>query len=105
MDNTVIIGNIAALLTTVSFLPQAIKTIKTKNTGGLSFPMYLLFVTGVTLWLVYGLLNKQTPIIVGNAITLVLSGIILGFMVKGFFIKKSKNDLRQPIINWLLRRR
>ncbi len=88
MDFTAIIGNIAAILTTVSFLPQAIKTIKTQNTASLSFPMYLLFVTGVTLWLVYGLLNHQTPIILGNAITLLLAGIILAFMVKGKFTKK-----------------
>jgi len=82
MDNTTIIGNIAAILTTVSFLPQAVKTIKTKNTAGLSFPMYLLFVLGVTLWLIYGMLNKQVPIILGNAITLLLAGVILGFMIK-----------------------
>ncbi|QCX02137.1 hypothetical protein FGM00_19195 [Aggregatimonas sangjinii] len=88
MDSTAIIGNIAALLTTTSFLPQAIKTIRTRNTASLSFPMYLLFVTGVTLWLVYGVINEQMPIIVGNFVTLVLAGIILGFMVKGQLTKK-----------------
>jgi MtN3 and saliva related transmembrane protein len=93
MDFTSIIGNIAALLTTISFLPQAIKTIKTKDTGSLSFPMYLLFVTGVSLWLIYGMLNKQMPIILGNLITLILAGIILGFMVKGRFSKKYKRRL------------
>jgi len=94
MDITVIIGNIAALLTTISFLPQAVKTIKTKDTASLSFPMYLLFVTGVTLWLIYGVLNNQMPIILGNAITLLLAGIILGFMIKGIFTKKSSSALR-----------
>lgn len=94
MDFTSIIGNIAALLTTVSFLPQAIKTIKTKDTDGLSLPMYLLFVIGVSLWLIYGTLNNQMPIIVGNLITLILSGIILGFMIKGQFSKKFKKGLR-----------
>ena len=93
MDITAIIGNIAALLTTISFLPQAIKTIKTKDTGSLSFPMYLLFVTGVALWLIYGTLNNQMPIIIGNLVTLVLAGIILAFMVKGQFIKKYKRGL------------
>lgn len=90
MDTTSIIGNIAALLTTVSFLPQAIKTIKTKDTNSLSFPMYLLFVTGVSLWLVYGTLNNQMPIIVGNLITLILAGTILFFMLKELYIKRSK---------------
>ncbi|MEL6919261.1 MAG: SemiSWEET transporter, partial [Bacteroidota bacterium] len=61
MDIALIIGNIAASLTTISFLPQAIKTIKTKDTKNLSFPMYLLFVMGVSLWIVYGLLNNQMP--------------------------------------------
>ena len=94
MDFTSIIGNVASLLTTISFLPQAIKTIKTKDTGGLSFPMYLLFVTGVTLWLIYGTLNNQMPIIIGNLVTLILAGIILGFMIKTQFSKKFKRRLR-----------
>ncbi|WP_273568356.1 SemiSWEET transporter [Maribacter halichondriae] len=91
MDITPIIGNIAAALTTISFLPQAIKTIKTKDTGGLSFPMYFMFVTGVSLWLIYGMMNNQMPIIIGNLVTLVLAGIIFGFMLKDIFRKKSKN--------------
>jgi MtN3 and saliva related transmembrane protein len=92
MDFTSIIGNIAALLTTISFLPQAIKTIKTKDTGSLSFPMYLFFVAGVCLWLVYGTLNNQMPIILGNLITLILAGTILFFMVKELYIKRSKKS-------------
>ena len=94
MDITSLIGNIAALLTTTSFLPQAIKTIKTKDTASLSFPMYLLFVAGVTLWLVYGTLNNQMPIIIGNSITLILASIILGFMVKALFDKKFRRPFR-----------
>ncbi|MEO0526385.1 MAG: SemiSWEET transporter [Bacteroidota bacterium] len=88
MDIALIIGNIAASLTTISFLPQAIKTIKTKDTKNLSFPMYLLFVTGVSLWIVYGLLNNQIPIIIGNLVTLVLSGIIFAFMLKDVIKKR-----------------
>ena len=85
MDITPIIGNIAAALTTLSFLPQAVKTIRTKDTGGLSLPMYALFVTGVALWLVYGVLNHQMPIILGNLVTLVLAGIIFWYMLKDNF--------------------
>jgi len=88
MDITSIIGNLAAILTTASFLPQALKTIKTKDTGGLSLPMYVLFVVGVGLWLLYGMLNNQMPIIIGNLITLILSGTILIFMLKGTFLRK-----------------
>lgn len=94
MDSTSLIGNIAALLTTASFLPQAIKTIRTKDTASLSLPMYLLFVTGVTLWLVYGTMNNQMPIIIGNLVTLILAGIILAFMIKGMFAKKFGDGLQ-----------
>ena len=100
MDITPIIGNIAAALTTISFLPQAIKTIKTKDTAGLSFPMYFMFVSGVSLWLIYGLMNNQIPIIIGNLITLILAGIIFGFMLKDVFKKKGK----RPGTNFWLKR-
>ncbi|PIB27280.1 hypothetical protein BFP77_12995 [Maribacter sp. 4U21] len=88
MDFTFIIGNLAAVLTTVSFLPQALKTIRTKDTKGLSLPMYVLFVSGVGLWLLYGMLNNQMPIIAGNLITFILAGTILLFMVKGLLSRK-----------------
>lgn len=74
-----LIGNIAALLTTISFLPQVIKTIKTKDTKSISLPMYLLFITGVFLWIIYGLRSNQMPIIIGNTITFILAGVILGY--------------------------
>ncbi|MCB0456819.1 MAG: SemiSWEET transporter [Flavobacteriaceae bacterium] len=82
MDLTSILGNVAAFLTTVSFLPQAIKTIKSKNTKQLSLPMYVLFVSGVFLWICYGFLNMQLPIIIGNLITFILAGIILLYKLR-----------------------
>lgn len=82
MEYTSILGTIAALLTTVSFLPQALKTIKTSDTKSLSLPMYSLFVLGVFLWLLYGLKTDQISIIIGNLITLILAGIILGYKLK-----------------------
>ncbi len=74
-----IIGYLAAFLTTASFLPQAIMTIKTRNTESLSLGMYSAFTTGVLLWLIYGLSIGDNAIIFANAITLLLAGIILGF--------------------------
>ena len=68
------IGTIAAVLTTSSFLPQAIKVIKTK---GISLIMYLMNVTGIFLWFVYGILIHDGALIVANGITFVLSSIIL----------------------------
>jgi MtN3 and saliva related transmembrane protein len=77
-----IFGYVAAILTTLSFLPQAIKTIKEKNTEGISLVMYSLFTSGVLMWLVYGLFVKDAPIIIANAITLILAVIILALKIK-----------------------
>ena len=83
MENyTEIIWFLAAVLTTISFLPQAIKTIKTKDTKSLSFPMYLLFVIWVFLWLIYWLIINSYPVIFANFLTLILSSIILWYKIK-----------------------
>lgn len=79
-----IIGYIAATLTTVSFLPQAIKTIKTRNTDGISFAMYTIFTVGAGFWLVYGILLKNPIIITSNTITLVLTMIILFIKLENY---------------------
>jgi MtN3 and saliva related transmembrane protein len=79
---TDLIGYIAAFLTTISFLPQAIKTIKSKNTDGISFAMYLLFVVGVGFWLLYGILIGNHVIIIANFITFILSGLVLLIKIK-----------------------
>jgi MtN3 and saliva related transmembrane protein len=82
MSETSLIGFIAALLTTASFLPQAIKTIRSKNTQGLSLFMYIIFSTGVFLWLVYGIRINDMPVIIANAVTLVFALIILGYKLR-----------------------
>ena len=71
------IGMIAAICTTVSFIPQAVKTIRTKNTTSISSVMYSLFTFGTLMWLVYGCVSGNIPIIIANAITLILAAIIL----------------------------
>jgi MtN3 and saliva related transmembrane protein len=71
------LGYAAATLTTVSFLPQAAKTLRTGDTKAISLRMYLLFTSGVALWGLYGLLTGDGPLIVANAITLVSAGLIL----------------------------
>ena len=72
-----LIGYSAATLTTVSFVPQALKTLRSGDTRGISLRMYGLFCSGIVLWGVYGLLSADGPLIAANAITLVLSGLIL----------------------------
>ncbi len=71
------IGYIAASLTTLSFLPQALHTFRTRDVSGISLGMYALFTAGVALWLVYGLLLGAWPIVVANAVTLALALAIL----------------------------
>ena len=77
-----IIGLSAAFGTTVSFLPQAIKTIQTKNTSGISLYMYALFTLGTLLWLIYGLMSHSLPVTLANAVTFVFASIILGYKLK-----------------------
>ena len=72
-----LIGSLAACLTTVSFVPQAWLTFKTRDVSGVSLGMYSVFTVGVALWLAYGLLLRSWPMVIANAITLVLALMIL----------------------------
>jgi MtN3 and saliva related transmembrane protein len=77
MNHAEIIGAIAALLTTSSFLPQAVKVVRTRETAAISLVMYAMFTAGVSLWLVYGLMTSQWTIVVANAVTVVFAATIL----------------------------
>lgn len=77
MPLTDLIGFLAATLTTASFIPQALHTFRTKDVRGISLGMYSVFTVGVALWLVYGWLLGELPIVVANAITLSLALAIL----------------------------
>lgn len=71
------IGYLAATLTTGSFVPQAVLTFRTRDVSGISLGMYATFTFGITMWLAYGLLSRAWPIVVANAITLLLAATIL----------------------------
>jgi MtN3 and saliva related transmembrane protein len=77
-----IIGILAAVLTTGSFVPQAAKVLRTRQTEAISLVMYSMFTAGVSLWGVYGLITLQWSIIIANAITVVLASIILAMKVQ-----------------------
>jgi MtN3 and saliva related transmembrane protein len=83
-----LIGYLAATLTTASFLPQAIMTIKTRDTTSLSLSMYSMFALGVLLWLIYGIYLSNKAIIIANAVTFVLAVLILGFKIYNTLRKK-----------------
>ena len=74
---TELVGLAAAFLTTLSFLPQVLHTIRTRSTHDISLRMYSLFTLGVFLWLIYGLILRDVPIIGANVVTLLLSGTVL----------------------------
>jgi len=72
-----LIGYGAAILTTLAFIPQTLKSWRTRDLSGVSLSMYGLFTLGVGLWLVYGILLDSWPIILANLVTLTLAGTVL----------------------------
>ena len=76
------IGFFAAFCTTIAFLPQAVKVWKTKSTKDISLYMFVIFTIGVLSWLVYGIIISDLPIILANAVTLILSLFILILKLK-----------------------
>jgi MtN3 and saliva related transmembrane protein len=82
MDRITLLGLLAAACTTFAFFPQAYKIYKTKHTQDLSMPMYVIFSIGILLWLIYGIMINNLPIIFANAITIISCVYILVMMVK-----------------------
>ncbi len=77
-----LLGYAAAFLTTASFVPQAWKVIRTRETHALSLAMYVMFSSGVALWLAYGILLASWPLIAANCVTLLLALIILVMKIR-----------------------
>ncbi len=82
MNPVTLLGLAAAFCTTVSFLPQAIKTIRTRDTSGISLSMYALFTFGTLLWLLFGLFTSNIPVTAANLITLIFALIILVYKIR-----------------------
>ena len=76
------IGFFAAFCTTVAFFPQAVKVWKSKSTKDISLYMFIIFTTGVVCWLIYGVAMSDIPLILANAVTLILSIFILIYKLK-----------------------
>ena len=76
-----LVGYFAAALTTIAFIPQAWLTWKNKHAQGISLGMYMIFTVGIALWLSYGILIQVWPIIIANAVTLMLAGFILAMKI------------------------
>jgi len=82
MQFSTIIGFSAAVCTTLAFVPQVIKAIKTKQTKDISLLMYSIMITGLILWLSYGLILNDAPIIAANTVSLALNMIVFGLKLK-----------------------
>lgn len=96
MDTVTLVGSIAAVCSTTSFAPQTWRVIRTRDTGAISAPMYVITVIGFALWLAYGLMKGEWPLIVPNGICLVLSGFILVMKLLPPHAKASVADAIDP---------
>ena len=81
MDVTTSLGLLAGLLTTLAYLPQVLKTWRSRSAEGMSWTMLVILCLGITLWLVYGLYSHDVPVICANVVTLVFAGLILTMKV------------------------
>ena len=85
-----LLGYVAASFTTLSFFPQALKTLRSRDTSGISLRMYGLFTTGIALWGIYGLLTHDGPLIVANGVTLLPAGIVLERKIQAVLRQRSQ---------------
>lgn len=82
METSAIIGYAAAFFSTVSFVPQVIKTLRTKDTSGISLLMYSVFTAGVALWLIFGIMTANMPVTIANVIVLILASMVLAMKIR-----------------------
>lgn len=82
MDNTLIIGLVAASFTTFAFLPQSIRAIKTKHTKDISLPMLIMLEIGVVIWIIYGSMISDIPLLAANTISFIFVTITLALKIK-----------------------
>ncbi len=76
------LGYAAAMLTTLAFVPQALKTIRSRDTSGISLGMYVIFTIGIGFWFLYGLALGSWPMILANITTFALAAVILALKLR-----------------------
>ncbi|MFH1806417.1 MAG: SemiSWEET transporter [Pseudomonadota bacterium] len=77
-----VLGLLAGSLTTIAFLPQVIRTWRTRSTADISLGMFLVLCSGIALWFVYGLMMGDWPVIIANGLTFILAATILFFKLR-----------------------
>lgn len=88
MVNPDLIASVAAFFTMIGYLPQAVKTIKTRDTKAISFWMYFCSIIGVIFWLIFGIMIGNIPIIFKNIAVIILGGVVLWIKVVNIFKNK-----------------
>ena len=89
------LGLVAGVLTTAAWLPQIARTWRSRSADDLSWPYLLVFSAGVSLWLLYGVLSDDVPVLAANAVTIVLVALLLG--LKGLTaIRAGSSGTRRP---------
>jgi MtN3 and saliva related transmembrane protein len=88
---TEIVGYSAATLTTLAFVPQVLQALRTRDLRDISLSMYAAFCSGITLWLVYGLLMQAWPVVIANVFTLGLAGVVLYLKVRQVLADHNSN--------------
>jgi MtN3 and saliva related transmembrane protein len=82
MTGVTALGLLAGALTTIAFVPQVLKTWRTRSTHDISLWMFSILVAGIIAWLVYGVVIQDVPLMLANAVTLLLAGTILVFKIR-----------------------
>ncbi len=97
METTTLIGLIAAFCTTAAFVPQVIQIIRTGNVDGISLQMYAIFTFGVAMWLTYGIIMQDLPMMLANLVTLILAAMVLGLTLRKRLKHKRAPGAQAPV--------
>jgi len=97
MDTLTLVGGLAAIASTASFAPQAWKVIRTRETRGISAGTYVLACTAFMLWLAYGIISTQWPVIATNGVCLVMAGFILAMKLLPSRKREAVADALDPV--------
>jgi MtN3 and saliva related transmembrane protein len=95
MVNIEYVGFIAGFCTTIAFFPQLIKIIRTKEVESISLLMYIIFCTGLALWISYGFLKNSYPIVIANSLTLLISIAIIALKLEYNLKDRYKNEYQE----------
>jgi len=98
MTNADIIASLAAFFTMIGYVPQAIKTIKTKDTKAISFWMYFFTIIGVIFWLIFGLMIANIPMILKNIAVIILGGTVLWIKSVHILRDQEEDFFQKPLV-------